>query len=428
VRGSPVGVLRATGAAIVLGLLLGCGGITGPGSTITVTGTVFDLNLEPQAGASVMVNAMAPVTTDASGQFSVSGVKTPYQIVVALVSAGAAAVYMDLTRADPSLLVPVGHLRGAGVHYATVSGTVSGGAGYPEPANHKSTVLFESPEAAWTWFLDASTGAYQMSPQWNGPATTTGTIHALQWQFDPTTNVPTAYTGYGTRPNVVLADGGALTGQDIALGSVTTGSLNGTITVPGGYTLVSKTVSAVFPTSSMAEWTLFTDNTSDAAVAYVTPRLAGTSLTLEADALAGDAQASATKTGLSADASGIAVSVPAAPVLGGLPDGATGVSAGARLSWSRMNGAIYLVQVAPSSGTSGGQPASYLIFTADTTVGIPDLGSLGLGLARGTSYDWVVTGIAPVASLDDVTKTANFMPVGDWSNGTSVARYFATVP
>lgn len=421
------GVLRASGAAIVLGLLLGCGDSTGPGSTITVTGTVYDLHLQPRAGASVMVNDMAPVTTDAGGQFSVSGVKTPYRIVVGLASAGAAGVYVDLTRDDPSLLVPVGFF-GAVAHQGTVSGTVSGGAGYPEPANHKSTVMFESPETAWAWFLDASTGAYQMSPQWNGPATTTGTIHALQWAFDPTTNVPTTYTGYGTRANVVLSDGGTLSGQDIALGSVTTGSLSGTVTVPDGYGLVSKTVSAVFPTSPTAVWTLFTDYTSDAAVSYVTPDLAGTSLTLEVDAQAGDAQAVTTKTGLSAGASGIAVSVPAAPVLGGLPDGATGVSAGARLSWSRMNGAIYLVGVAPSSGSSGGQPASYLIFTPDTTVDIPDLSSLGLGLAGSTTYDWVVTGIAPVASLDDVTKTANFMPAGDWSTGTSVARYFATVP
>ena len=72
------GVLRASGAAIVLGLLLGCGDSTGPGSTITVTGTVYDLHLQPRAGASVMVNdsyLFQPSATDADGDsltFSIS--------------------------------------------------------------------------------------------------------------------------------------------------------------------------------------------------------------------------------------------------------------------------------------------------------------------------------------------------------------------
>jgi hypothetical protein len=43
------GGLRTAASALVLGLLLGCGDSTGPGSTITVTGTVYDLHLEPRA-------------------------------------------------------------------------------------------------------------------------------------------------------------------------------------------------------------------------------------------------------------------------------------------------------------------------------------------------------------------------------------------
>jgi hypothetical protein len=412
------------GAVVGLALLLGCKDSTAPAGSLTVNGVVYDINLEPQAQATVLVSGAIPVTTDAFGRFSVSGVVAPYQVAAVLPSSQTGVVYDGLTLTNPAVVVPVSTLSSVVTHQAVVSGTVSGGAGYPEPANYKSSVIFESPETVWSWVLDPSTGGYGMAPQWYGPVSTTGSIHVLQWQYDAATGVPTAYAGYGTHTGVTLWNGDSLGGEDVALGPVTTGSLSGSVTLPAGYTVARKTLNASFATSPRAPWVLFTDVATATDFSYVTPSLTGTTLTLEVEAEAGAALGTAIKTGLSASANGIALSIPAAPLLSGLQDGATGVRAGERVSWSGMSGAIYGLGITPSLGSG----ASYLVFTADTTALIPDLSALSLGLLPATAYDWFVAGIAPISGLDELAGTATYMPAGDWSSARSAPRHFTTAP
>jgi hypothetical protein len=209
------------------------------------------------------------------------------------------------------------------------------------------------------------------------------------------------------------------------MGPVSAGSLSGTVTLPAGYVVTAKALSAVFATSLAPLWKLFSDYTNAASFAYVTPDLAGVSFSLEAEAQAGDAFATATKGGMSFNATGVSVVVPAAPVLGGLADGATGVGVGTRLSWSRMSGAMYLLRMTPSAG----QGAQYYLFTGDTTATIPDLTSLGLRLTPGTEYEWGVTGVAPFANLDSLALAlAGNTPPGDWNSGHSATRYFTPAP
>jgi hypothetical protein len=414
-----------SGVLIAVPLLWACGDGVGPGDTITVRGTVLDIRFRPLAGASVLVTGLTPVTADADGHFSISGVKTPYQIAAAETSTPAASIYDGLTADSVALVVPVGSLFASQPHQATLSGTVTGGSGYPEPSDHKSILLFESPETALKGYASGSSGAYQMKPRWAGPGATTGTLHALQWRFDSATQLPTGYTGYGTRAGVTLTDGAALTGQDIQMGPVSGGSLSGTVTLPGGYALTGKTLSAVFATSLAPAWTLFYDVTNATSFAYVTPNPGGASFSLEVDAQAGGAFVTATKSGLSFNATGVSVVLPAAPVLGGLEDGATGVGAGARVSWSRMSGAVYVVGIMPSAG----QGTQYFVLTGDTTATIPDLTSLGVRLTPRTEYEWGVAGAAPFANLDSLAlMLAGNLPPRDWSTGHSATRHFTTAP
>jgi hypothetical protein len=410
-----------SGALIAVPLLWACGDGVGPGDTITVSGSVVDIRLRPLAGAKVLVTGLTPVVADPDGHFSISGVKTPYRIAAAVTSTPAAAIYDELTGDSVALVVPVGSLSASLPRQATVSGTVTGGAGYPEPSDHTSILLFESPETSWSWHPSRTTGAYQMPLTWAGPGATTGTLHALQWQFDSETRLPTGYAGYGTRTGVTVTDGGTLSGQDIQMSPVSTGSLSGTVTLPAGYALTAKMLSAVFVTSLAPVWRLFSDITNATSFAYVTPDLAGASFSVEVDARAGDAFVTATKGGVSFNATGIPVVLPAAPVLGGLEDGATGVGAGTRVSWSRMSGAIYLLKIMPGAG----QGVQYYVFTGDTTATIPDLASLGLRLTPGTAYEWGVTGVAPFANLDALALAlaGNTLP-GDWSSGYSATRHF----
>ena len=126
---------------------------------------------------------------------------------------------------------------------ASLSGTVSGGGGFPMAGPSMTQVLFASPEVQTNQYLmaDPETGdystndAYQPYPFfWSGPATTTGTLHVLQ-TLEQVGYDPISYSGYGFKENVSLAAGSAVT-EDIALTAVTPATFTGTYgTPPAGY-------------------------------------------------------------------------------------------------------------------------------------------------------------------------------------------------
>src|SRR5215469_8617705 len=107
----PVHVRRLpTLLSTTLLLLLGCGSSTPPpshpdggGGSATVNGKVLDGFGAPLANRKVMIGASS-TTTNASGQFTLSGVATPYDLVIIDDQAKAATVYAQLTRTDPTLL------------------------------------------------------------------------------------------------------------------------------------------------------------------------------------------------------------------------------------------------------------------------------------------------------------------------------------
>jgi hypothetical protein len=90
--------------------LAGCGksGSTGPsggtGGVITVAGRVIGQNGQGAAGIPVFVGGMPSTNTDASGNFSITGVTAPYDITVVDAPNKRALVYRSLSRADPTLV------------------------------------------------------------------------------------------------------------------------------------------------------------------------------------------------------------------------------------------------------------------------------------------------------------------------------------
>src|SRR5256885_12827666 len=80
--------------------------ISGPDDTITVSGTVVDEYLRPQASVGVLIEGRPVVLTDANGHFTISAVRAPYTLVTGLTSERAALIYAGLTRPDPLVVVP----------------------------------------------------------------------------------------------------------------------------------------------------------------------------------------------------------------------------------------------------------------------------------------------------------------------------------
>src|SRR5437762_3102495 len=228
--------------AVSLGSLLALSGVvlmacsdasvSGPDNTITVSGTVVDEYLRPQVSVGVLIEGRPLVLTDANGHFTISAVRAPYTLVTGLTSERAALIYAGLTRTDPLVVVPPDPLLSP-FRGAYVWGDVYGGTGLPEPANHRTSVLFESHETRWPG--PAGVDHYTLQPQWLGPETTVGTLYALQWQFDSTSGLPVAYKGYGNTP-LTLSNGGSSHGPPLTMAStVPAGSSRGSVAVPDGF-------------------------------------------------------------------------------------------------------------------------------------------------------------------------------------------------
>jgi hypothetical protein len=422
-------------------LLVGCSpesrDTTGlPGGT-TVSGHVLTILNQPASGVSVTIAGQATTRTDANGDFTVTGVNTPYDAVVVDDSGQIASLYRGLTRADPALVV-WGAFYGFN-RSAQLSGTIAGGDFTPnQPSEDRTRVYFASPEVSRGPFLDGNLpGTYDFGSYmvWNGPLSTTGTIHVLQAVRDSANPYQLGhYTGYGSKSGVTLSNGGSLTGQDVALSPVQEATMTGTISGPAGSTLGAAGVGLNFGAGRYDNF-LLVDEQATPSFSWVTPVIPGTTLSAWAYSSGPQGQegGGARRGSLAPDASGVTLTIPAGPTLHLPADSAVGVSAATSFTWSRFSGGVHIVQFSEQTG-----PLILYVFTADTATTIPDLGSAGPHLPPGTLGTWQVTGIGPVASMDALvgpTGTAvllsccgDFLGTADAAYGSSAWRSFTTAP
>src|SRR5215470_14522282 len=224
--------------------LVACGGSGGGGPmpSITIAGRVVDGFLRPIAGAGVRVGSQNAVS-DSNGQFSIPNVTPPYDLAVSVMSPTLEGVlFQGLRRADPTILVPGGHP-------SQNSGTVSGNVTAVHPLgslSEKTEVAWGSPEIpSLPPTSDVNADPYTLNLNWVGPSSTTGTLHALQWQLGAN-HLPTTYTGYGTTPGVTVTNSGT-TNADVAMSAPSASTIGGSITVPASFTIASKSFAIAFP-------------------------------------------------------------------------------------------------------------------------------------------------------------------------------------
>jgi hypothetical protein len=405
------------------------GGGGGVGSVITVVGKVIGQNGQAVAGVPVLVSGKVSTNTDASGNFSIANVTTPYDINVVDATNKQALVYKGLTRTDPTLVF-LGSSPGTSRH-GTINGQIFGPGFNPnQGVNDVTRVVFASPETAGSVSTGVSGLFGPINLTWYGPTATTGTLYALQFTRDANSlPIASGYKGYGTRSGIAVNDGSTLTNQFDTLQAVATTQFTATVTVPAAYTLSSK--SLLLRITQFAVINILNDVTNNAALSYYTPTIGGATLLLQVTAIKGPGNGTVYyKNGVATGATGVAVSIPAAPDLSLPVDAATGVDTTVTFSWTPMAGAVHLL-IFSSAGNPG-----YLIITGGTSASIPNLKGLGLGLPSAQSYSWQVYGIGPFASADAAAGAAGFlgalsnptMLTTDGFYGISTGRHFTSAP
>jgi hypothetical protein len=166
------------------------------------------------------------------------------------------------------------------------------------------------------------------------------------------------------------------------------------------------------------------DTSGSAAFTYTTPSIANTSLSLEAAASSAAGEESIVlMAGLSATASGVAISLPTAQQLTLPVNTATDVTVSTPFTWTANANGISILYV------HGGGPEFY-IFTSGTTTTLPDLSSAGLPLPSSAAYTWQVFGIGPLSTVDGAAGPGgiNGLIFGNLDETLSASRTFTTSP
>jgi len=424
--------LAVLGVCVGLVLVTGCGkneSSTGPGTTltpITVTGKVIGANRQPVSGVPVLITGLTSVNTDANGNFTIANVGRPYTITVIDATNKQAILYRGLTRSDPTLVF-LGSNPGT-QRTASITGKIYPASNYPEAATRKTLVGFVSPETGKTTTATPATGAYSLlNAQWYGGSTTTGSLHALQYDYNTTTGLPTSYVGYGVRTGVPLLDGTPNPNGNDTMSVVGTTSMSGTVTAPAGYTITSKTVAMTL--GSTAGLTLLSESGGATSFTYAMPNINGATFRIGVGATkASTGSSSVFKGGVAGNATGVSVTVPACPELSLPINAATNVTTSTPFSWTQYTGGVHLLIYA-----SSGKPSYYIVTTA-TSDSIPNLSAAGLGLPASTAYQWGVYGFGPFADVDAAAGSDGFLGVlagtvsGDASFAITTPRAFTTAP
>jgi hypothetical protein len=371
---------------------------------VELGGTVIGLNGLPARGIEVAVHgAGGPVQTSGTdGSFDFGTVPVPYDVTIHDAAAQHSVTYLGLTLAHPTLLM-VGSVTGP-QHQTAVHGQVTGGFGYPAPANGKTQVAFGSRETSVRRSVPPATGTFEFpSLAWFGPLQTEGGLHALQWYVDPAQPLgpPTSYSGYARRSLTLSSTVPSHAGQDLAILPVSEGSLSGVTRVPANYTWAIRWLSIQFESGAAME--LGIEGITTESFSFVTPRVSDGAPTILAFATGPqDTGGMVVAPGLPDTQSGIDLQLPVAPTLSEPSDGAVGVGPATMFRWSSSVPRVHVVRF--QDGASG---RVYDVLTDRTEVTLPELDLLGIAFAGGAMHDWRVYGLEPYPTVDAVADSGD---------------------
>jgi hypothetical protein len=368
-------------------------------NTITVTGKIVSDFGEPLANARVRIGSSVAVS-DGEGKFRIEGVTTPYDLIIALPQLGfqpeQAHVFQGLTRPDPTLPLFL-NSNALKPNRATLLGTLSGGAGFPNPVNHITRVGFISKDSFRETFLSEEDGPdFTLSRVSFPKERSQGTLYAFQYLED--ISLPgriEKYTGYAEKP-LELLNGAEFSDQDLSLSPVTTGFLSANLSLPEGFTLDETLVGVEL---GEAEFLPIRDFSPDVSVTYAVPAI-GKTLSLHANTNFLENRKSEVHRGGLLPNESVKLTLPVPPELLRPPDDSEEVDGETPITWEGLEGGISIVEFRFSSTVS----SKMVVYTKATETRLPDLAPEGLNPSSKAFFTWRVQGFGPYDSLDDFAR------------------------
>jgi len=355
----------------------------------------------PLANRTVVIGS-ASTTTDASGAFTLTGIATPYDLVVLAPAPDKfASIFVGLTRTDPH--VPDLSVNDNPPLRATIQGAITGGAAFPTPQDTETLVTLGS-AAQTIGGVEVSSSPYTFDVGWASPATITGSVHGLQVTRDNNGTV-TGYVAHAVKTGVSLSNTATVTGADLALTTPQTDTISVTATLPAGHEIYQRNVILGFDDGTFIP--VSADGLDGGSLQVPVPSNIGSIalvqiLSLSAD---GSRESDAQLKGITPGTSGATLSVPTPARLTAPVEGATGVGAGTELIWTPVSSAVHVIYL---SGTAN-DPV-YGIVSGGSRTQIPDLSGHGLGFPSGHAFDVVMLAFGSYASMDAFAATGT-LPV-----------------
>jgi hypothetical protein len=394
----------------------------------TVSGRVIDYWRHALPDVPVRIGD-AMTSTDSDGHFSLANIPSSYDVTLLLhtsINNSAATIawqVQGLTRRDPTLQVyralPD---RDAEIllHIQNVS--------FPLASSQKILMGWGSSDGSWGTDLDSMDTDY-LSPGWIGPATSTGTAHALLFNISSSQSIPTEYLAHDAHPVAMVANMKSDVTFDLSSGTkLGSGTLSGSV---AGATSNQRINEVYLRFNDDASLQIVSDWQASDSFSYMVPALAKSALTVVAKNLintGGEAAAYADNVG--PNQSGLTLTIPSVPNL--LAPGAdkTGVDATTGFEWSTDAKLSLFCARAVNN-----YDAMYVL-TAQKQTKLPAQAA-GWSPAAGAAYTWTVETHGDLASADDASGADGFLSAyssdeirgprrGNGSYAESAGRGFTT--
>jgi hypothetical protein len=191
----------------------------------TVHGRIVDIWGHALVNVPVQIGEQQEFTDD-KGQFTFEDVPATYDVSFVVRPEGEdyGWVFQGLTRRDPTLQVYAGRdQREANVLVKTTGAT--------RGINDTITAAFGTPDGVTelTDITDEAVGV-NTTPDWRGPATTSGTAHALFWTNNNATKLPSAYKAYQSKLAALSVNTPSDVTFDLTPAALTVGNVAGSVT------------------------------------------------------------------------------------------------------------------------------------------------------------------------------------------------------
>lgn len=359
-------------------------------TTINVAGKVR--NNRPNL--TVRIVGHASVVSDATGNFTFSNVKVPYDIYVVAQEGPTASpepavfYYKGLTRPDPTITAPTttSNIGVAGFFSSRrITGTRSGTGDNTSP---HVVILSASGKDA-----DGMTaaGVYDFTGTWGGfmSSCTTCTLYGLQWSVGAR-GEPTAYLGYDAKsPTFSHAADNVV---NLVFAQPSSADITGTITQPAGFPQPTFTLTQQFGNNEHPLWVSAATTNPAAKI----PVIAAGKTTLHAISAGVGANAGREVQlvfpGLNANTD-VTYTLPTPPVLMSPGVNATSITATSPIEFSATQMAIYSVRLDHPSG-------HFVVFTNTNSITMPQVSEVPV--PANATYTWFVSGWGPHTDINAV--------------------------